>query len=220
MACILAERPLGFPGGAVVKEPACQRRRYRRRKFDPWVRKIPWRRKRQPTPALLPGEAHGQRSLAGCSPWGRKESDTAEATWHAHRDVIKSNGKNPTEAARLSLPVWAGIQPRMSPAAGVPQRPAPRCDGDLAGRPGPSLRAELSRPAACTVREETGLQTQASVQGMLHYSVLDLKQPTQENNSITLKLDFPPKSQQPWEYLKALTKAGFRTAKHKIGGLF
>ena len=151
---------------------------------------------------------------------GVAKSRTAEATWHAHRDVIKSNGKNPTEAARLSLPVWAGIQPRMSPAAGVPQRPAPRRDGDLAGRPGPSLRAELSRPAACTVREETGLQTQASVQGMLHYSVLDLKQPTQENNSITLKLDFPPKSQQPWEYLKALTKAGFRTAKHKIGGLF
>jgi len=36
--------------------------------FDPWVRKIPWRRKWQPTPVLLPGESHGQRNLAGYSP--------------------------------------------------------------------------------------------------------------------------------------------------------
>ena len=46
--------------------------------FYPWIRKIPWRRARQPTPVFLPGESHGQRSLAGYSPWGRKESDTAE----------------------------------------------------------------------------------------------------------------------------------------------
>ena len=45
--------------------------------FDAWVGKIPWRRKWQPT-VLLPGESHGQRSLAGCSPWGPKESDTTE----------------------------------------------------------------------------------------------------------------------------------------------
>ena len=38
--------------------------------FDPWIRKIPWRRAGQPTPVSLPGESHGQRSLAGCSPWG------------------------------------------------------------------------------------------------------------------------------------------------------
>jgi len=46
--------------------------------FDPWVGKIPWRRKWQPTPALLPGKSHGQRSLIGYSPWGRKESDMTE----------------------------------------------------------------------------------------------------------------------------------------------
>ena len=39
-----------------------------------------WRRKWQPTPVFLPGEAHGRRSLVGCSPWGRTESDTTEAT--------------------------------------------------------------------------------------------------------------------------------------------
>ena len=38
--------------------------------FNPWVRNIPWRRKWQPTPVFLPGRFHGQRSLAGYSPWG------------------------------------------------------------------------------------------------------------------------------------------------------
>ena len=47
--------------------------------FHPWVRKI-WRRAWQPTPVFLPGESHGQRSLADCSLWGHKESDMPEAT--------------------------------------------------------------------------------------------------------------------------------------------
>ena len=42
------------------------------------VLKIHWRSKWQPTPVLLPGKSHGQRSLVGYSPWGRKESDTTE----------------------------------------------------------------------------------------------------------------------------------------------
>ena len=46
--------------------------------FNPWVRKIPWRRKWQPTPEFLPGESHGRRSLVGYSPRGRKESDRTE----------------------------------------------------------------------------------------------------------------------------------------------
>ena len=49
---------------------------FRRPTFDSWVRTIPWRRKWQPTPVFLPGKSHGQRSLAGYSPWGRKELDT------------------------------------------------------------------------------------------------------------------------------------------------
>jgi len=55
----------GFPGGASFKEPTCQCRRHKRCGFDPW---IPWRRAWQPTPVFLPGESHGQRSLAGYSP--------------------------------------------------------------------------------------------------------------------------------------------------------
>ena len=49
-----------------------------RPKFDPWVRKIPWRRKWQPVPVFLPGESHGRRSLVGYSPRGPKESDMTE----------------------------------------------------------------------------------------------------------------------------------------------
>ena len=49
-----------------------------RPRFDPWVRKIPWRRKWQPTPVLLPRKSHGWRNLVGYSPWGHKESDTTE----------------------------------------------------------------------------------------------------------------------------------------------
>ena len=48
--------------------------------LDPWVGKIPWRRKWQPTPVFVPGESHGQRSLVSSSPWGCKELDTTEAT--------------------------------------------------------------------------------------------------------------------------------------------
>ena len=50
---------------------------------DPWRRKIPWRRKWQPTSVLLPGKFHGWRSLVGYSPWGRKESDMTEQL-HLH----------------------------------------------------------------------------------------------------------------------------------------
>ena len=75
----------GFPGGTSSKEPPCQCRKQKRPGFDPWVGKTPWRRKWQPTPAFLPGESHGQRSLAGYSPLGHKELDTTRVTEHACR---------------------------------------------------------------------------------------------------------------------------------------
>ena len=46
--------------------------------FNSWVKKIPWKRAWQRTPVFLPGEFHGQRSLAGYSPWGSKEPDMTE----------------------------------------------------------------------------------------------------------------------------------------------
>ena len=59
---------LGLPSGTGGKEPTCQCRRCKRHRFDPWIRKIPWRRAWQPTPVFLPGESHGQRSLSGYGP--------------------------------------------------------------------------------------------------------------------------------------------------------
>ena len=52
--------------------------RCKRQRFDPWVRKIPWRREWQPIPVFWPGELHEQRSLAGYSPRGHKKSDMTE----------------------------------------------------------------------------------------------------------------------------------------------
>ena len=68
------QRQKRFPCGTSGKELACQCRGHERHKFYPWVGKIPWRRAQQPTPAFLPGEPHGQRSLVGYSPYGCKES--------------------------------------------------------------------------------------------------------------------------------------------------
>ena len=56
------------PDGTTGKELACQYRIHKRHGFDPWVRKILWWRAWQPAPIFLPGESHGQRSLAGYSP--------------------------------------------------------------------------------------------------------------------------------------------------------
>ena len=86
---------LDFPGGPSGKERACQCRKHKRFGFDPWVRKIPWRRAWQPTPVFLPGESHGQRSLGGCSPWGRKKLDTTERlSTHAHMFILgKEQGR-------------------------------------------------------------------------------------------------------------------------------
>ena len=55
-----------------------QCRRLKRHRFNPWVRKILWSRKWQPTPVFLPGKFHGQRSLAGYNAWGHKKLDMTE----------------------------------------------------------------------------------------------------------------------------------------------
>ena len=84
----------GFPGGAGGKELACQWRSSKRCGFNSWVRKIPWQRAWQPTPVVLPGESHGQRSLVGYSPWGHRVghdwSDLAQhSTQLIHVDVCQ-----------------------------------------------------------------------------------------------------------------------------------
>ena len=67
------------------KESVCQCRRHG---FNPWPGKIPWRSKRQPTPVFLPGKSHGQRSLAGYSPWGHKRVRHDLATKTTKQETI------------------------------------------------------------------------------------------------------------------------------------
>ena len=79
-ACIhlyTCEKRSGLPWWLSGKQPACQCWRHG---LDSWVGKIPWRRKWQPTPVFLPGKSHGQRSLVGFSPWGRKRIRHDRAT--------------------------------------------------------------------------------------------------------------------------------------------
>ena len=79
-----------FPGESVVKESTCQGRK---RGFNSWVGKLPWRRKWQPTRVFLPGKSHGQRSLVGYSPWGRKR--VGHDRVHTHPTYYLSQGTWP-----------------------------------------------------------------------------------------------------------------------------
>ena len=83
-----------------------QCRRCKRHGFNSWAEKIPWSRKWQPIPIFLPEKSHGQRSLAGYSPWGHKELDTTKhackGTCHAKMGSIKDrNGMDLTEAEAI-----------------------------------------------------------------------------------------------------------------------
>ena len=70
----------GFPRWLNDREFACQCRSLR---FNPWVGKIPWSRKWQPTPVFLPRKSHGQRRVAGCSPWSHRVRQDRTHT-HTH----------------------------------------------------------------------------------------------------------------------------------------
>ena len=74
---------MGFPGDTSGRESACQCGKWKRLGFHPWVGMMPWRRKWLPTPVSLFRESHGQRSLAGYSPWAHKESDMTEHVFTA-----------------------------------------------------------------------------------------------------------------------------------------
>ena len=83
----------GFPWWLSSKESAGQCRRLG---FNPWIGGIPWGRKWQPTPVSLSGKSHGQKSLAGYSPWGRKESDTTEQLNNNKWKYNRQEGKRVT----------------------------------------------------------------------------------------------------------------------------
>ena len=84
------------------KKHANQRRRHERRGFDSWVRKVPWKRAWQPTPVLLPGESHCQRSLAGYSPRG-KESMQSKRAGHGCGDLAHTYAMQPSVMSHLYM---------------------------------------------------------------------------------------------------------------------
>ena len=68
-----------------------------------------WRRQWHPTPVLLPGKSHGRRSLVGCSPWGREESDTTEwLHFHFSLSCIGEGNGNPLQYSCLENPKDGG----------------------------------------------------------------------------------------------------------------
>ena len=94
-----------FPQWLSGKAATCQCRRHR---FDPWVGKMPWRRKWQPTPVFLPGKSHGQRSLVGCSPRVTTEqacTATAMSPMHLYAPGVrmKPGGQLQPFLGRVSL---------------------------------------------------------------------------------------------------------------------
>ena len=93
---------IGLPWWLSCKELTCLEGRHGRHKFNPWVRKIPWRRKWQPIPLFLPGKSHGWRRLVGYSPWGHKESDMSEQL------SIQVNKNKTNSYVRLFLRSQAG----------------------------------------------------------------------------------------------------------------
>ena len=73
--------------------------------FNPWVGKIPWRKKWQPTPVLLPGKSHGRRSLVGYSPWGLEESERTERLhFHFSLSCIGEGNGSPLQYSCLENP--------------------------------------------------------------------------------------------------------------------
>ena len=107
--------PWGFPGGSSNKKSTCSAGDT----FSPWVMKIPWRRKWQPTPVFLPRKFHGQRSLEGYSPWGSQR--VGHGWTHTYTFAFRENASH-----NLNLPLlWNrvlvdGFQKWASPSENSP----------------------------------------------------------------------------------------------------
>ena len=86
----------------MVKKAVCLQ--CRRPRFDPWLGRIPWGRKWQPAPVLLPGKLHGWRSLVGYSPWGHKESDMTERLHFLSIVPFGEGNGNPLQYSGLEKP--------------------------------------------------------------------------------------------------------------------
>ena len=144
----------GFPGCSDGKESACN-------SGDPGSihrsGRFPWRRKWQLTPVFLPGEFHGQRSLAGYSPWGRRELDMTKLL-----TLSACNARDCLQGRRPGLGPWVGKipwrrkwqpTPVSLPGKSHGQRSLMGCkelDVDLANKPPPHIR--ISDSLCCTAK--------------------------------------------------------------------
>ena len=111
----LSGKMTGSPWGLSGEELACQCRRCRRRGFNRWVSKIPWRRERQPTPVFLPRKSHRQRSLVGYSLCGL-QSQTRLLSAHTLPSPVQV-WKTPVQSSYLLF---------SQPMAGCSNHPEPR----------------------------------------------------------------------------------------------
>ena len=123
-------------GDASSKEPACHCRRCRSRGFDPWVGKILWRRKWQPTPVFLPGKFHGQRSLVGYRTECHRESDMTE-----HRHPWLGRGRN------VNFLAWSHLEEALLASKGWDLWiPPGRGETDIAGAELSVLKSSAKAP--------------------------------------------------------------------------
>ena len=109
----------GIPGGTSSKEAVSQRKK--RRGFNPRVGKIPWRRAWQPTPVLLAGKPHEQRSLVGYRPRGCKEPNMTEASEHTCGSLEDDRERDPSDPTRKLRPREVKWQAKVSRLAFQPQ---------------------------------------------------------------------------------------------------
>ena len=122
----------------VVNNPPASAGRCKRHRFNPWVGKIPWRRAQQPTPAFLPGESHGQRSLAGCSPQGG-----THRVRHDRRDLARTHShvrwKSPPRSLLSASLRHLAFSSMTSVEKGGPEADsdAPRCPLVISRHPSP-----------------------------------------------------------------------------------
>ena len=99
---------LGLPRWHHCKEPICQCRRHKGCRFDPWIGKIPWRRKLQPTPVFLPGKFHGQKAawwatVHGVAKSGHDWSSLAHTHACRHRLALGKGGNYPYPGSTITL---------------------------------------------------------------------------------------------------------------------
>ena len=100
----------GFPGGHSGKDLPASAGRCKRHGFNPWVGKIPWRRAWQPTPVFLPGESHGQRSLAGYM-GSHSQTWLKQLSTHAHTWLRKQKQLGTPTSSHLSSTTVSDLPP-------------------------------------------------------------------------------------------------------------